>query len=228
MIKDLLENYQGIAAFLKFSLLTIVSLFPIVDPLAIIPIFNSTTSHLPTAVVHRVAVRACLFALGLALGFGFLGEYIFEIFHITIHGLKVVGGVIFFIMGYDMLGAKVTRTKVSQPHSPVELEAINDFAITPLAIPFLCGPGAITKCIILMNDTADSLSLKAAFCLGTCVTFFFTFLCLIGARQIASILGDTGNRVILRLMGLIIMIIAVESFFSGLTPIIREILRIPA
>ncbi|HNE03486.1 MAG TPA: MarC family protein, partial [Anaerolineales bacterium] len=89
--------------------------------------------------------------------------------------------------------------------------------------PIICGPGAITTSILLMNE-ADTM-VEQGIVLGViAVILLFTYLLLLGAKQVTRIIGENGNKVMLRLMGLIVMVIAVEFFFAGLTPIVRKML----
>jgi multiple antibiotic resistance protein len=213
--------------FLSFGLLTFTTFLPMVDPVGNMSIFAGLTEGMPQAAVKRVAVRACTFALGILLMFGFFGEDLFELFGITLNGLKVVGGVIFMIMGYDMLQARVTRTKVSDPPNNKDRRHLDDIALTPLGIPLLAGPGGMTAAIIQMGK-ASTFSAKLGFVLGVTAMVAFALGCLIGSARIARILGPSGTKVIVRLMGLMLMVIAVESFFSGLTPIVRDMLLLDA
>jgi multiple antibiotic resistance protein len=89
----------------------------------------------------------------------------------------------------------------------------------------IAGPGAITNAIVLMEDSSN-LILKI-FLIGTLiVTMFLTLIIYLGGTKITQILGDTGNKVMLKLMGLIVMVIAVEFFFAGLGPILKAIFHI--
>ena len=125
-------------------------------------------------------------------------------------------------MGQDMLKARLVTVKMDD--SAVK-EYINDISITPLAIPMICGPGAITNSIVLMQD-AQSLALKGILIGSITVVLLTTFLVLRSSTLLMKLLGDTGNKILMRLMGLIMMVIAVEFFFSGLTPIIQGIFNI--
>jgi len=91
-------------------------------------------------------------------------------------------------------------------------------------IPMICGPGAITNAIILMED-APEISQKILLITVIAFVLFLTYLILVGASKITDKLGETGNKVMMRLMGLIVMVIAVEFFFSGLKPIILDIIN---
>jgi multiple antibiotic resistance protein len=103
-------------------------------------------------------------------------------------------------------------------------EFVNDFAITPLGIPIICGPGAITVTIVLFNDT-QNITERFIFFGIVVLVLLITFLFLVGSRKILRFLGENGNKVLMRIMGLILMVIAVELMFSGLKPIIQEIIR---
>jgi multiple antibiotic resistance protein len=88
----------------------------------------------------------------------------------------------------------------------------------------ICGPGALTNAIVLMED-ADSIHKKVALILGVLVVLFLTYIILYSSSRIIKFLGETGLNVLMRLMGLIVMVIAVEFFFSGLKPIIIDIIK---
>ena len=119
-----------------------------------------------------------------------------------------------------MLEARLTRTK-SDTQSVSEY--IEDIAITPIGIPLIAGPGAMATVIVLMNEAAGSLEKQAALLLALTAVLLIAFLFLIGARRVMHILGPSGNKILLRVMGLIVMTIAVEFFFNGLRPILQSI-----
>jgi multiple antibiotic resistance protein len=96
-------------------------------------------------------------------------------------------------------------------------------SITPLGIPVICGPGAIASVIILMDQAGSWV--ESAIVIGSIVAILaLTLALLLGASRVMNLIGENGNKVMMRLMGLIVMVIAVEFFFSGLRPILREIL----
>jgi multiple antibiotic resistance protein len=126
-------------------------------------------------------------------------------------------------MGWDMLQARLGSFKHTDDEEKIDAY-VEDISITPLAIPMICGPGAITNAIILMED-AEEIPLKIVLITTVALILFLTYLILVGASKITEKIGKTGNKVMMRLMGLIVMVIAVEFFFSGLKPIILDILN---
>lgn len=207
----------------SFALLSFTSFLTLVNPLGLMPVFIGMTSDMTSGKRKLVARKALIAAFIAMVVFAFSGKFIFDFFSISINGLRIVGGFIFFNMGYEMLQAKNSKVKVTQ--SEVEHAGDeDDISITPLAIPMICGPGVITNSIVLMED-AKTIPFKVALVVVMLIVCLLTFVILLSSGRILKFLGSTGNKVLMRLMGLIIMIIAVEFFASGLAPILQNILR---
>jgi len=102
---------------------------------------------------------------------------------------------------------------------------VDDISITPLGIPMIAGPGAITNAIILMGES-ESYSNSALVIISIVLVLLTLMMVLFGAVGITNFLGDKGNKIMMKLMGLIVMVIAVEFFFAGITPYIQTILGI--
>ena len=204
-----------------FGLVCFVSLFAVVEPLGLLPIFIGMTAQLTPTAQRAVAKRACLVAFLTLIVFAVMGQLIFRLFGISVESMKVVGGIIFFLIGYEMLRAQQTRMKFDEA-SPQDAEG--DMALTPLGIPMIAGPGAITSVIVRWNE-GDSTAKKVALMVAIVAVMAATLILLLAARRVARVLGESGNRVLLRLMGLITMVIAVELFFGGLTPIVQRMGR---
>jgi len=101
---------------------------------------------------------------------------------------------------------------------------MNDISVTPLAIPMICGPGAITNSIVMMED-ASTLTRKIVLFGTILLVLFITYIIFYSSSRIIKMLGQTGINVMMRLMGLIVMVIAVEFFFSGLKPIVLDMIK---
>lgn len=208
--------------YLTIWLLYFTSFITLMNPLGVMPVFLTMTSGLEGRQRRNTAIKASLVAFITLVIFAIGGQMLFNFFGISVAGLKVVGGVLFFVMGYDMLNARLSRIKIT----PEEVSAyVNDVSITPLGIPMIAGPGSITNAIILMDQSKDlpSKLLLISTILAVCL---ITMVVLVSGVKITKVLGDTGNKVMMKLMGLIVMVIAVEFFFTGIQPYIRTILNI--
>lgn len=213
---------MGSQSYLNYFLYTFTSFLTIINPLSLIPVFLTMTAPLTRPERRITALKATLTAFLVMLFFGFFGKFIFDFFNISTNGLRVVGGILFFIIGFDMLQARFSSIKLRNEEVK---EYISDISITPLGIPMIAGPGAITNSVILMDKartTEEKLILVGVMLLVS----VNTLLTLLLAGSIKRLMGDTGNKVMMRLMGLIVMVIAVELFFDGLQPFVREIWKI--
>lgn len=202
-------------------LLYFTSFFTLINPLGSMPIFMTMTTNLNETEKRKTARKATIVAFITLILFAITGQFLFQFFGISVNSLRVVGGIIFFIMGMDMLQARLTRVKL-KPDEVVNY--VNDISVTPLAIPMICGPGAITNAIVLMEDS-KTIELKMILFASIFAVIFINFVVLSASSKITKLIGETGNNVMMRLMGLIVMVIAVEFFFSGLKPIIQGIIK---
>jgi multiple antibiotic resistance protein len=184
--------------------------------------FLTMTTDLTQKQRVKTAFTAVLTAFITLSIFAFAGQLLFTFFGISVHGFRVAGGIIFFMMGFDMLNARVSRLKYDS--EDIE-EEMNDIAVTPLGIPMIAGPGSITNAIVLMDD-ASTLGHKIVLPLAIFLVMALTFAAMVGGSKVTRFLGPTGNRIMLKLMGLIMMVIAVEFFFAGLKPILQDILQL--
>ncbi len=208
---------------ITIALLYFASFFTLINPFGSMPVFLTMTSKLSKKERTKTAIKAILTAFITLMIFAFAGQMLFDFFGISVNSFRVVGGIIFFIMGYDMLNARFSSFK-SIPQENVKTY-VDDISVTPLGIPMIAGPGAITNSIVLMEDSTDFV-LKTLL-IGTIVfTMILTLLIYLGGSRIIKFLGETGNKIMLKLMGLIVMVIAVEFFFAGLGPILRGIFNI--
>ncbi len=207
---------------LDFALLTFTSLFTVINPISIIPAYLALTEDNTMEESRMIALRATLVAFTVLLLFAIGGNLIFAFFNISLPALKIVGGIIFFMVGYDMLQARISKTKVS-PNEKVKDEG--DIALTPLGIPLISGPGSITAVVVFMKESTI-MEKRLLLLFSILLVMTITYLILFGARQILRFIGTNGNKLLLRIMGLIVMVIAVEFFFSGLRPLVRDILML--
>lgn len=197
---------------LTFGLLVFTSYMTLINPFGVLPIFLGVTADLDRAHRDKTAKNATLISFTIMLVFAFSGQLLFKFFGISIGAFKVAGGIMFLLMGMDMLQARLSRIKVG----PEEVKTyVKDVAISPLAIPVLSGPGALTNSIILMQE-ATTLEMKIVMVGSLALVMGLTCVMLLFASKLIKFIGETGMNVMMRLMGMIIMVIAVEFLTSGI------------
>ncbi|HEY7682142.1 MAG TPA: MarC family protein [Gemmatimonadales bacterium] len=204
--------------FLQFALVTFTSVLFIVDPLAAVPAYLVITQNETPEHRRRTALRACCSMALLLVLFAAAGGLIFRILGITLPAFRIAGGLILWLVALDMLRAQ--RSTQETREELAEGETKEDVALTPLAIPILAGPGAISTVMVLAGQAgtvADSAVVYCAIALTALVSYFTLRL----GEQLLHFLGRTGIRVLTRIMGLLLAAVATQFILTG----IREGLR---
>ena len=204
----------------QFFVFCLTTLFTLINPIGILPIVLSITEGSNNKEYYKIITKAILFSLIILMLFAFMGRLIFSFYGITIHAFKIAGGILFLRIGINMLEAKISRTK-STPKESQEAINNNDMALTTIGIPIIAGPGAITSVMILASETTLFFH-KIIFYLNIFLTLLITFILLIIGKRITEKLGTTGLRVIERIMGMILMVVAVQFIIEGLSVVIKS------
>jgi multiple antibiotic resistance protein len=198
---------------LQFSLVSLSSIFFIVDPLAAIPSFLVMTAVDNEEKRRRMARQAawtCFLVLG---AFSFAGSLIFKAFGITLPAFKIAGGLILFLVAIDMLQARRSGTQ-EVTEERLEGATKEEVGVTPLGIPMLAGPGAISTVMVLTGQSRNWWQISPVFA-AIGITALTSYFILAGANRVRKFLGETGIRILMRLMGLVLTAIAVQFVLNG-------------
>lgn len=198
--------------FMQFAVVTLTSVLFIVDPIAVIPTYLVITRRETQEQRARTARRACIAAASILIVFAMGGTYIFQLFGITLPAFRIAGGLILWLVAMDMLHAE-RRTQESTPEI-VEGQEKEDAALTPLAMPMLAGPGAISTIMVLAGQ-ARSVEQKLVVYASIIITALISWITLRVGERLVQRLGQTGIRVMTRIMGLLLAAIAVQFAITG-------------
>jgi multiple antibiotic resistance protein len=201
--------------YVHFSLLALSSIFFLVDPFAAIGTFMAITADEDAQERKRTARRGALTCLIVLSSFALVGKLIFRMFGITLPAFEIAGGLVLLLIGIDMLEAKRSPTQESG-HETAEAAQKDDAGIVPLGIPMLSGPGAISSVMVLVGQ-ANRVWEWFAILASIAITAWASYGVLAGADRVRRVLGDTGIRILVRIMGLLLMALAVQFFVNGLT-----------
>lgn len=199
---------------LEYTLLTFGSLFAIVDPMAAVPAYLAMTARDTHEHRRLIARTACLTAGLVLVFFAATGPRIFRMLGITLPAFQIAGGLILLLSALDMLRAK--RSALNETAEETEAGiAKQDVAITPLAIPMLSGPGAITTSIVL-SSKANSWMHHAVIYACIAAVLWATYLILVAAVSGAKRLSPIALNIMTRLMGLLLAAIGVQFIISAI------------
>jgi len=210
-------NEVSAAPFVRFSVLALSSIFFLVDPFAAIPSFLAITESADPVRRKRMARKGALTCFIVLISFAIGGQLIFRLFGITLPAFEIAGGMILLLIGLDMLQAK--RSATQETHGDTEeATAKEDAGIVPLGIPMLAGPGAISSVMVLVAQAPGLWHWEMGAILGSItLTSLVSYWVLAGAERVRRVLGETGIRVLVRVMGLLLVALAMQYFVNGLT-----------
>ena len=206
---------------IQFFILCLTTFFTLINPIGIAPILLVMTERFSKDEKINIAWKGSLTAFITLIIFSILGSVIFNIFGITIEAFQIMGGILFFRSGFRMSEAKIGRSRTT-PMEREESQESDDLAISPIGIPLIAGPGAITASMLLSSQTPQLYS-YATLGISIFVVLTVVYLILRNGGLLMKALGYTGMRVIQRLMGLVLMVIAVQFVINGVMSILSPL-----
>jgi multiple antibiotic resistance protein len=208
---------------IQFFIFCLTTLFTLINPIGISPILIIMTERFSEKEKINIAKKGSLTAFITLILFSLVGSVIFNFFGITIEAFQIMGGILFFRNGLRMLDSKIGRSRTT-PAEQEESEESDDIAVSPIGIPLIAGPGAITAAMLLSSQTPQ---LYSYFTLIFSIFFVLSLVYLIlrNGNVILKLLGTTGIRIIQRLMGLILMVIAVQFVINGVISIYKPLME---
>jgi multiple antibiotic resistance protein len=200
---------------LEYSLLATSSLFAIVDPIAVVPTFLAMTPEDTPEQRIKMARLASVVTAAVLLGFALTGKWIFKLLGITLPAFQMAGSIVLLLVALDMLRAR--RSPVQETMEETRAGAAKeDIAITPLAVPMLAGPGALSTSILLQNQAqgwAQQLALDLSIILVSAACYLILRWSAQGARWLSPIALKIGTRI----MGLLLAAVALQFMINALT-----------
>jgi multiple antibiotic resistance protein len=196
----------------QFALVTFTSLLFIVDPIALVPTYLVITQDETAERRRRTAARACVAAALSLVVFALAGRAIFRLLGITLAAFRIAGGLILWLVAMDMLRGR--RTTQEGTEEIVEGTEKEDVAITPLAMPMLAGPGAIST-VMVLSSQAGSAPEQIVIYGSIVVTALLSWVTLRLGDRLMLRLGQTGIRVMTRIMGLLLAAVAIQLVITG-------------
>ena len=202
-----------------------VTLFVIIDPFAVVPMFVSLTRNETLASKRRTALKSTVIATILLLSFAFVGDKLLDAMSISEPAFRIAGGFLLLLAAIEMVVARTSGIRSTTGDEVEEATHRDDISVFPLAIPLIAGPGALTSIVVLMRQ-AEVMGLKAS--LGVVLilisVLLFTYCSLLVGDRLMKILGVTGTNVLTRVFGIILAALAVQNMINGMTMVIKGLM----
>lgn len=194
-----------------FLITAFVTLFVVIDPPGLIPLFIALTQGMSPSHRHSIGVRACLIGALLLTLFGLLGEAVLNFVGISMPAFRIAGGILLFLTALDMLFERRTQRREGQKTDPQ-----HDPSVFPLATPLIAGPGAIATMILLVGEVDGGWTGVIAIHVLMLGVIGLCYLLFLAAGPIERALGRTGTVVITRLLGMLLAALSVQFVIDGI------------
>ncbi len=207
-------QFVGSSGTLSFCVKSFVSLFVVVNAIGNVPVFVTLLERFEEGERRLIVKRAVLVGCAALIVVTFTGNLFFRLLGIELYSFRIAGGILLTIVSIEMLYGRKTRTESSADEERHYAER-DEISILPLAIPLLTGPGALTTGIVLF-DTAGGVTNAILLFVVICLVYFISYLILSRSGTILKYLGRTGTTVSIRIMGLMLLSIAVQFVIEGI------------
>lgn len=198
----------------EYALFAFGSLFVIVDPIAAVPAFLAMTARDSVSQRLHIARVACLAAVGFLGSFALMGQALFKVMGITLPALQIAGALILLLIALDMLRAQRSAVQETAEETAAGADKA-DVAVTPLAMPMLAGPGAIST-VILLDAQTDGLGQRVVLLACLVAVGLASYSTFALASHGARWLGPIAEKIITRFMGLLLAALAVQFMINAL------------
>jgi MarC family membrane protein len=200
-------------ATIDFGLRALLTLFVVIDPPGLVPVFIAHAGHRSAATQASIARRAVVIAGFVLLAFAVVGGPLLGYLGISVEALQIAGGILLFRIAVSMVFGEFRR---ETPEEEAEARTKEDISVFPLAIPLIAGPGALASVVILGIEAQADVGRSGIVLAAIAVVLMVAFLTLRTAPRIARILGTTGINVVTRVLGLVLAGLAVQYVANGL------------
>lgn len=198
---------------------TFIVFFVVIEPISLVPVFGALTRGGSPGYRRKMAVKATILSALIFLFFAVIGDMLLGVLGITVDAFKIAGGLLLFMVALDMVFARQSGLRSATVREQDEARYRNDISVFPLAFPLIAGPGALATLFLVKGEMGgDPFKLLAM--LGVLfLVLFITLLLLLGTSRIMNIMGVTGANVISRLLGVILVALAVQYVVDGIKSI---------
>jgi multiple antibiotic resistance protein len=215
-VLPILLSELPVCAMIETALKSFATFFATIGPIEISVLFAALTPNMDGAARRAIAVRATIIASVILFVFTLFGGPVLAELGVSIPALQTAGGIILLVISLDMVFARPSSAFKLTPLEDREAQTKDDVAVFPLATPLLAGPGAMSAGILLASNAhGDPLALTAV-ALALAAVMITTLLLLLLANDLNRFIGITAQRVLMRVFGILLAAIAVQSVFNGL------------
>lgn len=193
-----------------------IILFVVVEPITLVPIFGALTRGADVSYRRRMAFKATAISAGIFVFFTLVGQWLLQALGISVDAFKIGGGVLLFMAAIDMVFARQSGLRTTTVREQDEARYREDISVFPLAFPLIAGPGALATLLLLRAETGSD-PIQVALLLGVAAAVLLIgLIMMLLTTPIMRVMGLTGANVVSRLLGVILVALAIQFVIDGI------------
>ncbi|MEO1036257.1 MAG: MarC family protein [Pseudomonadota bacterium] len=193
-----------------------VILFVVVEPITLVPIFGALTRGAEPAFRRMMAVKSVTISAGIFVFFALVGQSLLDVLGISVDAFKIGGGLLLFMAALDMVFARPSGLRSTTVREQEEARYREDISVFPLAFPLIAGPGALATLFLLLIDIGRDPVQMALLLAVVFVVLVISLVMMLATAPIMRVLGFTGANVVSRLLGVVLVALAVQFVIDGI------------
>lgn len=207
---------------IEHTLAITAAIFSIANPLGAIPLYLSLSEDYDRRQRLKTSINVALFCLGILMVFFWSGIHILDFFGINVNALRIAGGLVILNSGVGLLSGKMETSKSVDKRVRREMEEMEDISFTPMAMPMIAGPGAISY-LINLYSTTENMEERISASIAILIMAILVFLVLRFSPLLYRLLGRVGLRALSRIMGFLVMAIGTQYIIQGVVLLVEQL-----
>ena len=201
-----------IEQFIKYFVL----LFVVIEPVSLVPLFGALTRGEGDGCRRRIAIKSTALAASILFAFAFAGDYLLRALGISFDAFKIAGGLLLFLLAVDMVFARQSGLRSTTLRERDEARYREDISVFPMAFPLIAGPGSLATVLLLVGETGGDWIMLTGLLVVLTLILGLTLVLLLLTPHVMRVLGVTGANVISRLLGVVLVALAVQFVVDGI------------
>lgn len=195
---------------------TFVVMFVVIEPISLVPMFGALTQGGSVRYRRKMALKGTALSAAIFIAFAFSGEWLLRTLNVSMNAFKIAGGLLLFLISVDMVFARQSGLRSTTVREQEEAKFRHDISVFPLAFPLIAGPGALATLLLLLADSRGDPIMFIGLLITVLLIMSITLTLLLLTPLVMRILGVTGANVISRLLGVILVALAVQYVVDGI------------
>lgn len=193
-----------------------VTFFVVVEPISLVPLFGALTRGADASYRRKMAIKSTALSAIILVVFALVGDWLLKMLGISVDAFKIGGGLLLFLISVDMVFARQSGLRSTTVREQEVARYRNDISVFPMAFPLIAGPGSLATVLLMVGDARGDLTMYGMIFAVILAVVLIVLILLLLTVPVMKLLGDTGANIISRILGVVLVALAVQYVVDGI------------